>query len=138
MRISVVHFAPRRPEAVEKAAKDVARGFEAQGHQVQLLNAKTDSDARLTVADFIVVVSESASPLGAKMAPKLGEYLAGAGKADGKRSMSVLLKGFMFAEKASIRLMTLMEKQGLVVIDSIVVKQGQDLVDYFKTYRAER
>jgi hypothetical protein len=138
MRISVLHFAPRRPEAVEKAAKAVARGFEAQGHQVTLLNARVDSDARLTAAEFIAVVSEGASAFGSKVPAKLAEYLAGAGRAEGKRSMAVFLKGALFSEKASLRLMSLMENQGMVVIDSLVVSAKQDLAEFFKSYRAER
>jgi hypothetical protein len=138
MRIIVVHFASRRPEAVEKAAKEAARGFEAQGHQVTLLNAMNDTDSRLTAAEFIVVVSESAGALGTKMPAKLDEYLASSGRAEGKRSMAVLVKGIAFAEKSSLKLMTLMEKHGLVVIDSIAVGSGQDLFGLFKSYRAER
>lgn len=138
MRIAIVHYGPRREEALGRAAKEIGRGFEAQGHQVQVYNARTDSDARLTSAEFIVVASESASPFGSKLAPKLADFLSAAGRAEGKRALAVLLKAVLFQEKAALRLMSLMEKQGLVVIDSVVVPSNDDLYSRFKAYRAER
>jgi hypothetical protein len=138
MRIAVIQYAVRSAAAVASLSKGIARGFEAQGHQLRTFDGKTDQDIPVPMFDFVVVVSETQSFLSSKPSPGLAKFLNSSVRSSGKRSLAVLLKSCLRPAKASLGLMSAMEREGLVVIDCLAFSAKDDAEGAFKGYRAER
>jgi menaquinone-dependent protoporphyrinogen IX oxidase len=114
MRIALVYVPAKGPETIIAVSKAMARALEAAGHFVDLAEARSDESPRLTGYDYVIVGTESASPMG-KISPRVGQFLAQAGMVAGKRSMAFLRKSGFRPEKALNRLMKAMEAEGMIV-----------------------
>jgi hypothetical protein len=137
MRIAVIHFPVKRGAALAAVAKELARGLESQGHQVAIVDASVDTDARLTSYEYLAVGTESASFTG-KVQKRIGAFLSASGQLQGKRSLGFILKPAFFAQKACLNLMASMESQGLVVCDYRVFSGPEEAKAFASSYRAER
>jgi menaquinone-dependent protoporphyrinogen IX oxidase len=114
MRVALVYIPSKSPEAMATLAKAMARALEAEGHFVDLAEARADESPRLTGYDYVVVGTESESLFG-KIPARVSRFLAQAGTVTGKRSMAFLRKGGLMPEKALSRLMKAMEAEGMIV-----------------------
>jgi hypothetical protein len=138
MRIAVAYFTGKRAQKLEALAKAVAKGFEAQGHIVDVIDAQHEDSMRLTIYEYIALGSESVSLFGGKLPERLKTWLKQAGSLGGKRSFAFLLKGGLGSERALARLMATMEAEGMFVNFSEVLADPAEATEIVKRLRVER
>jgi hypothetical protein len=122
MRIALI-TASAKPNAAADWAKALAKGMEAMGHRVDLLDARTDDGVRLPGYEYIAVLAESVSFFGGKMPDSLSKMLATASSLVGKKGAAFLRKSGPFTGKAMANLMRAMEKEGMCVNWSEIVER---------------
>jgi hypothetical protein len=109
MRIAVIALSEKRNEKLNRILHGFAGEFRAMGHSCDTMTSPVGG---LSGYDFLVFCSDYDIYRERK---KLGELLVRAGSLGGKRSMAVLSKGTFFSNRNLGRLMSLLEKEGLVV-----------------------
>lgn len=117
MRVAVVFFAPRAGSRIIPLAKAVASGIEKQGHQVDLIDGMTEQDKRLIIYQYIAIGTEQNTLLG-KIHQKIGYFLASQGTVQGKKGFAFVKKKSIGTPRALLRLMSVMEKEGIMVKNS--------------------
>ncbi len=129
MRVAVL-YDMNGSERVRDAASAMARGIESQGHQVTIFNMETDTDAMLTIYEYIVVGTAPTSFLRSTISGKIADFLKNAGKVSGTRSYAFLIKKGFFANKSLQLLMKSMEQEGmfLKVSDIIGTKEEAEYI----------
>jgi hypothetical protein len=95
--------------------------METAGHRVDVLDCRTEDGGRLPGYDYVAVCAEPASLFGASMPDALGRMLA-SGYLVGKKSAAFLKKTGPFAARALTGLMRSMEKEGMFVNWSEIIR----------------
>ena len=113
MRTAVIFFAGKNRERLLNLAKALARGIEAQGHQVDIIDGDHDVNTRLTIYQYIAIGTEAISGFGGKIPEKISTFLASAGMVSGKRCFAFVAKTTLGSQKALSRLMKQMESEGM-------------------------
>ena len=113
MRVGVVYFAERNKTKLREVSQGLAKGIEALGHQVDLIDALAQTDARLTMYDYLALGTEAVSFFRGKIPAKIPQYLANAGTATGKRCFAFVLNHPIAANRALLKLMKAMEHEGM-------------------------
>ncbi len=113
MRTAVIFFAGKNRERLLNLAKALARGIEAQGHQVDIIDGDHDVNTRLTIYQYIAIGTEAISGFGGKIPKKISTFLASAGMVSGKRCFAFVAKTPLGSHKALSRLMKQMESEGM-------------------------
>lgn len=124
MRIAVVAISEKRSEKLKRIATAAVREFGAMGHYAELFESV---DSNLSLYDFLVVCSEPRG-FGKALGSKLGEQFSNSGNLVGRRSMALLVKSGFFPLKSLNILMSMMEKEGLVVtMGEVVANEGESV-----------
>lgn len=124
MRVALVYIPAKDSEPLASLAKSMARAIEAQGHFVDLSQARPGEAPSLTGYDYVIVGTESSSAFG-KIPDLVPAMLSQAGMLSGKRSMAFLRKSGLRPEKALSRLMKVMETEGMLVnYAEVLVKEA--------------
>ncbi|WP_010259682.1 hypothetical protein [Treponema primitia] len=113
MRIVVISV-PAQRKGIPDYVTALAKGMEAMGHRVDILDAWTGDAYRLPAYEYIAVVAEAVSLFGGKMPEALHRVLA-SGTLVGKKSAAFLKKTGPFTDKALTNLMRGMEKEGMYI-----------------------
>jgi hypothetical protein len=92
----------------------LAKGMEAMGHTVEIIDAWTDDGMRLPGCQYIAIATEPMSFFSAKIPEVIKNILSSRG-IDGKKSAAFIKKTGLRSSKALFNLMTAMEKEGLIV-----------------------
>jgi flavorubredoxin len=119
MRVAVIHFAPNQGDPVTKLAQALSRGLASQGHEVDVIDGMTEQNKKLVIYQYIVVGTSPTSLFG-KIHPKIGHFLASQGTVQGKKSFAFVVKKIIGSERALLRLMSAMEKEGMILKSSDV------------------
>ena len=117
----IVAAAAKKSGSLGPYASAVAKGVEAMGHRVDVLDAWTEDGRKLAGYEYLIVLSEAASTFGGKVPDILPKFLASASMLVGKKSAAFLRPSPIFAGKAMANLMRAMEKEGMCVNWSEVV-----------------
>jgi menaquinone-dependent protoporphyrinogen IX oxidase len=117
MRVAVVFFAPHDGSQIGKMAAALAEGIRSQGHEVDLIDGMTEQNKKLIIYQYITIGTEQKSFFG-KIHEKIGHFLASQGTVQGKKAFAFVLKKLIGSEKALLRLMSAMEKEGMIVKSS--------------------
>ncbi|MDR0377759.1 MAG: hypothetical protein LBH70_08205 [Spirochaetaceae bacterium] len=120
MRIAIIS-APAQRRGVPDYVKTLAKGMEAMGHRVDVMDAWTEDGFRLPGYEYIVAVAESVSLFGGKMPEALPKVLSSGSGLVGKKGAAFLRKTGPFTGKAMYNLMRAMEHEGMVVNWSDVI-----------------
>ena len=126
MRVAVVLVPQAGREKLLQVSKGLASGIEAQGHQVDLIDASHDVNTKLTIYEYIAVGTEITSLFGGKIPEAVGNFLASAGIVAGKRSFAFVLKKPFGTDKGLQRLMKAMEGEGMYLRFSNVLNTGTE------------
>lgn len=124
MRIAVVAVSDKRSETLRRRAATAVREFSMAGHVTEMFESV---DTRLSSYDFILVCSEPAGLFG-DIGRKLAEQLPRGGSLLGRRSMALCVRSGLAPAKALSRLMTAMEKEGMVVTTGELVSSDSEVV----------
>jgi len=124
MRIAVVAISEKHSEKLRKIAVAAVREFDAMGHSAELFQSV---DSNLSLYEFLVLCSEP-SGYGKALGSRVGEQLSNAGNMVGRRSMALLAKSGFFPRKSLGILMSLMEKEGMVVtMGEVVANEAESI-----------
>jgi len=113
MRIAVISAPPQR-RAPPEYALALAKGMEAMGHTVEIIDAWTDDGMKLPGCQYIAIVTEPLSFFSAKIPDAVKKILSSRG-IDGKKSAAFVMKAGLRSGKTLFNLMTAMEKEGMIV-----------------------
>jgi hypothetical protein len=113
VRIAVVFFAEKKRDKLLGLAKGLARGFEAGGHSVDLIDGIRDTSSRLTAYEYLAVGCESLTFFTGKISPKISVFLSNCGMISGKRSCAFVPKSPLSSGRSLARLMKAMEHEGM-------------------------
>lgn len=122
MRVAVVFFSGRNRDGMLRLAQAVARGIEKQGNQVDTFEGARDTNARLTIYQYIVVGAEPVGTFGGKIPEGVKTFLAAAGVVAGKRSYAFTSRAPFGAVKSLAALMKCMEGEGMLIRKSDVLR----------------
>ncbi|MDR2371263.1 MAG: hypothetical protein LBD71_07260 [Treponema sp.] len=114
MRIAVIS-APNVRKAPPEYVKSLARGMEAMGHRVDVVDAWTEDGFRLPGYEYIAVAAESLSFFSGKIPEVVSRFLSAGSSLGGKKSAAFIKKGGLFTARALTNLMRAMEKEGMLV-----------------------
>jgi hypothetical protein len=115
MRVAVVSI-PRQRGGVPEYLKSLAKGIEAMGHRVDIIDGWTEDGMRLPGYEYIAVCAEAVSFWGGKLPEILPKILGTGSGLVGKKSAGFIKKtGPIFMAKALSNVMKAMEKEGMRV-----------------------
>lgn len=124
MRVATVFFGFKQSDRLAAVAQGFARGIEAQGHQVDLIEARRDTDVKLSMYQYVVIGAEQVGVFGGKIPVQVTEFLQNAGAIGGKKSFAFVLQRPIGASKALTNLMRVMEREGMFIRFSEVVRSA--------------
>ncbi|MDR2632957.1 MAG: hypothetical protein LBC51_04955 [Treponema sp.] len=113
MRIAVISVSAQSPK-IPDYVHALAKGMASMGHQVDILDARTEEGFRLPAYNYIVVSAEAVSLFSGKMPEALSKFLS-LSNITGKKGAAFLKKKGPFTTKALVNLMRAMEKEGMLV-----------------------
>jgi len=113
MRVAVIS-APSHRRSPPDYALALAKGMEAMGHTVEVIDAWTDDGMKLPGCQYIAIATEPLSFFSAKIPEVVTKILATRG-IDGKKSAAFVKKSGLRSGKTLINLMNAMEKEGMIV-----------------------
>lgn len=122
MRVAVVFIGEKKRDKMLLVAKGLAKGLESQGHQVDIIDGNRDVNTKLTVYKYIAIGTEAVSAFGGKIPDKVSTYIANGGIISGKRAFAFVVKSFLGATRALIRLMKTMEAEGMFLKFSQIIQ----------------
>jgi hypothetical protein len=117
----VVVAAPARRSLIPAYVTAMAKGMEAMGHRVDVLDAWTGDGYRLSAYEYIAVCAEGVTFFGGAM-PEALHRILGSGNLRGKKSAAFLKKTGPFTAKALANLMRGMEKEGMYINWSDIIR----------------
>jgi len=123
---------------LKEISEAIAKGVEKQGiSNVSIYNMMTDNDKRLTIYDYLVVVSEPISFLSGKVPSYISKFLENAGTVSGKRAACVITGGLR-GQKALLNLMKITEGQGIILKTSDIIKKEDEAISFGAHLNVER
>ncbi|HEQ72559.1 MAG TPA: hypothetical protein ENN69_08730 [Spirochaetia bacterium] len=114
MKVCVVTFSSTPSESLKAFAASLAKGIEAQGFQVDLIDGSREENAKLTIYQYIAVGTEQCSVFG-RIDEKIAFRLGAMGMVQGKNSFAFVKKKIFGEQRALLRLMKVMEKEGMFI-----------------------
>jgi len=126
MRVAVVFVPHSRRDKLLEISKALAKGIEAQGHSVDVIDGSRDVNSKLTIYEYLAVGTEIVSTFGGKIPDSVAQYLKSSGIVGGKRSFAFILKRPFGTEKGIQRLMKAMETEGMFLRFSSVMTSAAE------------
>lgn len=104
----------------------VAQGIEERGYQVDIIDGDRDVNTRLTIYGYLTVGSSPVSTFGGKIPESVARFLAGAGTVSGKRCFAYIVKEGMRTSKSLTMLMKAMEREGMYLKYSEILRSPEE------------
>ena len=114
MRIAIVS-APAAGREIPDYVKALAKGMEAMGHRVDIVNALTEDGMKLPGYEYIAVAAEPLSFFSGKISERIAKVLGAGSSLIGKKSAAFIKRTGLFSNRAVVNLMNIMEKEGMRV-----------------------
>ncbi len=122
MRVAIVFIGEKKRDQLLSLSKGLAKGLESQGHQVDIIDGNRDVNTKLSIYKYIAIGTEAVSAFGGKIPDKVSTYIANGGMISGKRAFAFVIKSFLGATRALIRLMKIMEAEGMFLKFSQIIQ----------------
>ncbi len=122
MRAAVIFFSGKNREKMMRLAQALGKGIEKQGNQVDVFDGAKDTNVRLTMYQYVAIGAEPIGFLGGKVPEAVATFLAASGLVSGKKSYAFITKSTFGSEKALARLMKSMEKEGMFLKNSDILR----------------
>ncbi|GHV94987.1 hypothetical protein AGMMS50293_13070 [Spirochaetia bacterium] len=114
MRVAVISV-PSIRKAPPGYVQSLAKGMEAMGHRVDIIDAWTEDGFRLPGYEYIAIAAEPISFFSGKIPEAVYKILSAGSGLVGKKSAAFVKKGGLFTGRALVNLMKAMEKEGMMV-----------------------
>jgi hypothetical protein len=98
---------------MRKLTDAVSKGLSAMGHRVDSFDARTDDGVRIGAYEYVLVLTEPMSALSGKIPESVTRILAAPSSLIGRRSAAFMRASGLFANKAMTNLYKAMEKEGM-------------------------
>ena len=116
MRTLILSFLKKDNDKHQKILKKLEEAAIANGHLVEVKDAKLDKDSlHLTFYEYIAVVVPATPFSGKKVPALLPEVLATSGTVSGKKGCALVVKRGLFSQKFCTTVMRKMEKEGMLI-----------------------
>lgn len=138
MKVAVVFYAQKQQEKLREISQALSRGISAQGHEVDVIDAKNESNKKLSFYEYIALGTEQMNFLGGKIPPGLLSYLRQAGTVSGKRCYAFVIKSGLRPLKTLTALMKQMESEGMFLKVSDIVTKPTDAQEIGKRLHIKR
>jgi hypothetical protein len=125
MRIVIVFFPLSQKRILQNLAKSLSSGIESQGHHADIIDGSVDRGKKLTIYQYIVLMTESAGFSG-RVPEIISQFLKDAGNLIGKWSSAFVLKAVFGSDKTLLKLMKAMESEGMYLKFSDVLKNDEE------------
>lgn len=119
MRAAVVYYGDRHEVLLKNLSEAFCRGLESQGFKVDVINA-AELKSRLAVYKFIAFCTEPFGPFGGKLPDGFVDFIKKSGTMISTRAFAFVPKKGFNPEKSLLRLMSVIENEGLFVVSSEV------------------
>lgn len=106
---------------LNSVVRALSQGIEKQGHDVTVINGKTDRDKSLTPYNYIAVGTAAPSLFSKKAPDGLGVFLKSAGLLSGKRCYAFIAGGGFRKTRLLASLMKIMESEGMYLKTSNII-----------------
>jgi hypothetical protein len=126
MRAAVIFFSGKNRDKMMRLAKALGKGIEKQGNQVDVFDGAKDTNVKLTMYQYVAVGAEPIGALGSKIPESVPIFLASAGMVSGKKCYAFIPKAAFGTEKALSRLMKSMEKEGMFLKNSDILRSAEE------------
>ena len=104
----------------------LVRGIEKQGHDITVINGKTDTDVSLTPFNYIVIGVQKSGLITKKAPEGLSSFLENAGMVSGKRCYAFTLKHGIASGRFLLSIMKTMESEGMYLKKSDVISNSAE------------
>ncbi|SIP98927.1 hypothetical protein SAMN05920897_102111 [Alkalispirochaeta americana] len=138
MRVAVVFFAGAKRNKVRDLAQGVADSLERQGHAVTLIDGDQSRNTKLTVYDYLVLGTSVTSPFRGRIDSRIGEFLSQAGNLLGKKSFAFVVNAPFGAQRGLSRLMDFMEREGLFLRFSEILRSREEADQVVRRLKIDR
>lgn len=122
MRVCVLYADQPSAKICKELADALAKGIESQGHFVDLIEIGQNKGKNLTTYDYIALGATPTSFFGKSFDNKVATFLKQNGNVGGKRSFAFIPNKGLRKTKSLQTLMMIMEKEGMFVTFSEVIK----------------
>lgn len=124
MNIGILKVFPAASSTNEEILNELISCLSKKNHQVTLLDGMSRDEQRLTSFDYLIIATFSEGFFGGKISERVHECLSQGGHVSGKKSCALILKKGFSLNKACKSLMSIMEKEGMIldysnIVDSI-------------------
>ncbi len=121
MHAAVIYFYKEKQDKLLKLSRGIAKGIEAQGHQVDIIDGSRDMEKRLFIYKYIAIGIETISAFGGRLIEKVEKFFKIAANISGKRSFAFVTKSMLGSERTLGMLMKGMESQGMIITYSEIL-----------------
>jgi hypothetical protein len=134
MRMAIVYFTKNDNKKLLDITKTIAKKLESFGNQVDIINGFKEVGKKLIVHKYIIYGTEPTSLFG-KIPTGINAFTSSAGSISGKNAFAFVVKSKLGSNRALLRLMREMEKGGLIIEASEVIKnpkQAEEIINRVK------
>ena len=127
MRVGLIYFQKDNSNgALKEIAGSLAEGIGKQGIQVDTYDGFALENRKLSFYDYICIGAESSGFFSSKLPERVEQAVKGLGLVSGRRSYAFTVKNGVRSMKTLSRIMDLMEKEGLYLKRSDIIKNRID------------
>lgn len=137
IRVAVVYYGETKERKLRSLAQALAKGVEKQGHQVDVINGKKETQRVLTPYKYIVFGTEVLSWWKGRIPRGVAEYLSQSGIVTGKRCCAFVNKR-LGSERGLKNLMRAMEHEGMMLHYSEIFSNEEEAEMIGKIIEVER
>lgn len=132
MRVAIIIYSEKKDQnsKIDSISSSLRKGFERNGHNVDIVFSSKDGNKNLTLYDFLMVVSYPVSPFSSKIPTGLSRYLSSCGKVSGKRACCILSGFSLFKNKALQNLMRETESEGIIIKTAEIINKADEAEAY--------
>lgn len=125
MNVGIIYGSNQKNDQKMKAiAQGLSEGIQSQGHRVDLIDMNLESGKVVSFYDYLVIGTNNASFFGGSIPSVVQTFLKSAGTLSGKRCMAFITSGGVRTMKTLQALMKAMEKEGMFLKKSEVIKKA--------------
>ncbi len=127
MRVAIIYTTKSPSTSLSReVAKGIDEAISARDHSVTLVDIATNSDMKITLFDYIIIVGQPQSFFSKRLPSEIGHYLANSGSLIGKRGSVILIKRGLFAGKSLSILMRATEHEGVYLKNSAILSKQSE------------
>ncbi len=131
MRIALISFCDKDDSRSASIVDALLKAAEKTGGAVESFNGQDDAgQTKLSFFDYIAVVVKKKGLFSGNIPPRVKEFLAESGTVAGKKGAAFVISSGVFGNsKACANLMRVLEKEGLLLDYSDILKNREQAVE---------